>query len=768
MAEVRRALSESRLVTLTGVGGVGKSRLALHLGHQLRRAFRDGVWLVELASLQDPSLVPQAVAAALGLRDQSAHACEAGLVDYLSAKQLLVVLDNCEHVLSACSTLMSTLLAAAPAFRVLATSREPLNISGESVWQVQPLSLPAMDMSTPPGLLLERPSCQFEALALFEDRVASAAPGFTVNAENKELVARLCHRLDGVPLAIELAAVRLRVLSLEEVLGRLDDRFRLLTAGHRSSLPRQQSLRAAVEWSFDLCTEQERVLWARCSVFAADFDLDAVEHVCAGDELSEQDVLIALAGLVDKSVLTHSEKGGVGSYRMLETIRQYGRERLAEAGAEATLHHRHRDYFLGMAERADSESCGPRQSYWGEQLRAKHPDFWAALSYCLTTPGEAWTGVRLCTALWFYWIGDGFVQDGRYWLDRALALDTEPSRERARALWLNGWIAHFQGDYSGSVAMYTQCRELAERLGDENMATLAIQFLGDSEMWEKNLHGGTALLDEALARHRAAQQWTAPALIIFPLRAQVAGLQGDTELMMALLDECRAIVASLGESWALSWCEWNVGVGWWAAGNPKNAAVHLRAALRRKTQLNDQMGIPCCVEVLSWVASADKDWKQAAMLCGAVDVMWERIGRPLFGSPTLLEWKQQVADRVRDALGDQAFQAAQQEGARLTQRAVIACALGEKKQPDTATAARHRADHVLTRRERQVAALVTQGMSNKEIAVELVIAQRTVDSHVEHILAKLGFHSRAQIATWIIEARGETSGERARTLRNSD
>ncbi len=745
---VKRALSSSRLVTLTGFGGIGKSRLALHVAHDVRRAFSAGTFLVELANVRDPMLVPQAVAAALGIHDRSTRAPEAVLVDYLADKQVLLVLDNCEHLLGACSRLVAVLLAAAPRLRILATSREHLGIVAEQTWPVPPLSVPAgSDSSTSQQ---EGRPYQREALTLFEQRAAAALPGFTINEENEQIVARLCRRLDGIPLAIELAAVRVRVLSVGQILTRMENRFRLLTTGDRADDPRHQTLRAAVDWSYNLCNEHEKQLWARCSVFTDEFDLDAAENVCTGDGLTDDDVFAALAGLIDKSVLTRTEERTKTRYRMLETIRQYGHDRLTEAGAENALRCRHRDYYLHLAEQSDAESAGPHQAGWLARLRAERGNFWAALDYCFTTPGEASVGLRMVSALWFYWAAGDYLREGRMWLDRALALETEPTSQRARALWITGWIAHRQGDRDGALVLLNESRELARKLGDETEFTYATQFLGDREMWDNNLTRATQLLDEALARHRATGHWTGPALAIFSIRAQAAGLLGDLDRAMVLLHECRKICTELGERWRLSWAEWNMAITWWAAGDPTKAAASASRSLRNKRELNDLLGISDCVELLAWVAAAERNPERAAILFGALDKMWELIGTPLFGSETLLTWREQAKARAQEALTDTEYETARGQGTRMNREQTIFYALGEKPPPvEAAAASAPETEPVLTKREREVAALVTAGKTNKEIAADLVISQRTAEAHVENILSKLGFTSRAQVISWM-------------------
>jgi predicted ATPase/DNA-binding CsgD family transcriptional regulator len=764
VADVKRALSASRLVTLIGVGGVGKSRLALRVAHELRRAFPAGTWLVELAAVTDPALVPRAAAAALGLLETSAREPEASLADYLADASALIVLDNCEHVLDGAAQLAAMLLSATSRLRVLATSRAPLGVGGEHVWPVPPLSLPPVPSradGADPGMP-GRPQAagQHEALTLFEDRAAAVVPGFRLGPHNQDTVARLCHRLDGVPLAIELAAVRLRVLSAEQILDRLEDRFQLLTAGKRDGPPRHQTLQAAVEWSFELCSESQRLLWARCSVFAGEFDLDAAERVCSGDGLAVGDVLTGVAELVDQSVLAREgDAGDRARYRMLETIRQFGAQRLASTGEIEPLRRRHRDYYLHLAEQSDADSCGPRQDQWVGRLQAERANFWAALDYCVTAPGEARTGLRLAAALWFYWIGCGFVRDGRYWLGRALAASPEPSPERARALWTAGWIAFLQGEHAASTALLEQARDLAGQLGDETALTYATLFLGNTAAFGANPEAGLALLDEARARLRRSGRWTAPGLLAFTASVQAQSLLGRMDQAVALHDECQAVSESLGESWALSWLNWNLSVGWWAAGDLRNAQASARHALRLKRALGDQLGIPFCLELLAWVAAADGEPRRAAVLFGAVEHLWQQIGRPLVAGQALLAWSEQAQARVLGDLGGRAHEAARKQGAQMRTDDVIAFALRETATADGTASA---AEPQLTRREQEVAGLVADGRSNKDIASRLVISQRTAEGHIEHILTKLGFNSRAQIAAWVAGRPAPSGGDPAR------
>jgi non-specific serine/threonine protein kinase len=373
----------------------------------------------------------------------------------------------------------------------------------------------------------------------------------------------------------------------------------------------------------------------------------------------------------------------------------------------------------------------------------------------MTTPGEARTGLRLTAALWFYWIGCGFVRDGRYWLGRALTADTAPSPERARALWTAGWIAFLQGEHAASTALLEQARDLAEQLGDERALTYATLFLGNTAAFGANLEEGLALMAEARARLRRSGRWTAPGLIAFTASAQAQSLLGRMDQAVALRDECQAISESLGERWALSWLNWNLGVGWWAAGDLRKAETSAIEALRLKRTLGDQLGIPFCLELLAWVAGSDGEPGRAAVLFGAVEHLWHRIGRPLVAGEPLVAWSEQAKARVLGDLGGRAYEAARKQGAQMRQDDVIAYALREKAAADEPTSA---AAPQLTRREQEVAGLVTAGLSNKDIASRLVISQRTAEGHIEHILTKLGFNSRAQIAAWVAGQHGQPGG----------
>lgn len=742
---VRHLLSMARLVTLTGVGGVGKSRLALHVARGMQATFPDGVRIVELARLREPSMLAHALVDALDLRVQSSRDPETVLVDYLANKRVLLILDNCDHLLEDCARLVTAVLPATRGTRILATSREPLRVVGEHVWQVPPFPVPNDD---------HREGCRRdgqEALELFEERAATVRPGFSLNADNQPAVTRLCQRLDGLPLAIELAAVRLRTTSLDQIISRLEDRYRLLTDDSYSVLPRHRTLRAAVEWSYDLCSEGERILWARSSVFAGGFDLAAAEAVCAGEGLPTAEVLPAVAGLVDKSILTRHEHGLATRYRMLETIRQYGQDRLTETGETMRLRRRHLDCYLRLAERAEADSFGPRQQEWFACLRGEEANLWAALDFSLRERQEVGAGLCMVGALWVYWVACGRIRDGRHWLSRALEADRRPSPARAKALWVDGWCACLQGDSESALVSLAECERLARDQGDQHAATRAIQFMGMAHMFRNDLARAVSLQDKTLAQYREWNELSAPATMGFVGRAEAANIQGETGLAHALCDECTRNAAACGEQWSMSWGQWVRGMTWWVQGDLRNAATELRTALRNKIALRDVLGIPFCVELLAWVSIAAGAPGNGAILLGIAETMWEPIGRPLFGFSQLLDWREQYTGKVRARLGDQAFGAAYRRGTRLPFAEAMSYAMGE-----TGPTQRHYFEPALpsvTKRETDVAELVARGLSNQGIADRLLISRRTTEHHIEHLFDKLNFNSRAQLASWFTEHR---------------
>src|SRR6516162_1499098 len=749
LAEVKRLLAGSRLVTLTGIGGVGKTRLALRAAAGLRRAFRDGVWLVQLDQLRDQALVAQAVAVALGLQDRADYAPAASLAEYLAGRQLLLVLDNCEHLVDAAAKLADQLLRAAAELRVLATSRESLTMTGETVLPVPPLAAPEAGRPLTAAELGVFPAAQ-----LFAERAAQVMPGFAVTEANVAAVAGICRRLEGLPLAIELAAAQTRVLSPEQIDARLGDRLGLLTRGGRARPARQQTLRASIEWSYELCSPAERLLWARCSVFAGGFQLDAAEGICADDRLPAGDVLGLLAALAAKSILTAGHSKGVARYRLPETLREFGQERLHESGEDTALRRRHRDWHEQLARRVDTGWLSPQITDWAARLLREHANVAAAQDFCQAEPGEAEAGLRIASHVWlFYYWDPGHVSEGRYRLGQVLAQAAEPTVWRARGLLIAGFLAAVGGDRGAVQPLLEQGTSLAGQLDDPVTRAFAAWaaghvclFAGDLPHAIAHYEDGLAVLPAVCGRERAR---------VLICLAQAAGLAGDEERALACHREVLALTETGGEfirCWYSAWSLWALGAAAWRRGDLDRATgLHQQSLrLRLRACSCEQMGSTWGVEALAWIAASQQQYERAAVLLGAAAGLWRSMGTTLDSHQHLAGCHRDCERQARQALGEAAFQAAYQRGLELPAADVVAHAL---QQPPDKPPAKPRAPAVseaapLTARELQVARLIARGRSNKQIAAELVISQRTAENHVEHILTKLGFTSRAQVAAW--------------------
>ncbi|MFG2002956.1 ATP-binding protein [Spirillospora sp. NPDC048911] len=755
VAEVRRMLSGSRAVTLMGAGGVGKTRLAVRVATIMERSFADGVWLVQLADLDKPEMLVPTVLESLEIRDHSSRPPMDVLIEHLEHQRILLVLDNCEHLLHECAVLAETLLRAVPDLRILATSRHVLGIAGEQTFPVPPLLLPDPE---PHG------AAASDAVQLFTERAQAVLPEFALTDDNREVVEQICRRLDGLPLGIELAAVRLRVLSVRQLLDRLDDRFRLLTTGSRAVLPRHQTLRALIDWSHALCTEQERLLWARASVFSGGLDLEAAEAVCAGDGIAREEIVDLVVGLVEKSILTREEQPGTVRYRLLETIRQYGRERLAESGEAAELARRHRDHYRRLAAEARRRLFGPDQVAWLARLRLEHANLRTALANSLTSqadasagPEDASAGLGMAADLLYHWITSYYLAEGRRWLDRGLAASTERGEVRARALWANGWLAVIQAEPAEAAAMLAESKAIGEELGLEPVLGYVAVFAGMIAMYEQDTAKAIALYEEAVARHRSTGDPVGLALALIRLSLAHSFL-GDSARAIAVGEEGIAVCEAHGEGWHKAYAQMALGIEIWRQGDTRRAAGMEQESLRFNRVLGDPLGIGVNLEALAWIAATEERYPRAARLLGIVATVWKAIGAPLSGYGHLVHFHDECEARTREALGRAAFGKAFQRGAGLPYDDALAYALEERTAaaagagPGAAPGAasgRGAGSSPLTPRETEIAGLVAQGMSNREIAAAAVIAQRTVEGHIEHIMNKLGFRSRAQIAAWV-------------------
>ena len=746
LAEIKNLLSGARLVTLTGPGGIGKTRLALRVAASLKRSFRDGVWLIDLATLDKGSLIAETVASTVGIRHQSAETSFEMLAERMADQHVLLVLDNCERLVDGVARLAATLLSSAPKLSILATSRESLHVDGEHVLTVPPLYVP-----DPEQLAAEEALPSYHAVELFAERATAVVPNFAVDTGNVQTIIRICQRLDGLPLAIELAAVKLRALSADQILERLDHRLQFLAVDRHAAAPaRQQTLRALMDWSFDLCSPEERELWARLSVFSGGLDLDAAENVCTADGIPSYAIAGLVMQLVDKSVLVPEEQGPRVWYRLPEIIREYGKERLGEPQREKVLR-RHRDYYLKLAEQAETEWFGPHQVEWWSRLHRELPNFRTALEFSRTRPGEQQAGLRTAAALRIYWISTGILSEGRRWLDQLLDLATEPSDARAKALWVKCWLACLQSDVATAVPLLEESRGLAFRLDDAVGLAYTARLAGLIAIFRGDLPEATARFEEALERHRATDD---PIGIVHALSrlASIAIFQGDFERAVSLCEESLAISDFHGERWYRSYTLWILGIAQWQKGHTAVATVTERDGLRLKSLFTDMLGTGNCTEALAWIAATEGNWKRSATLLGAVQRIWQVTGLSLYAY--LGGFHSACVTDARKHLGDTRYERAFQHGQRFSPDQTIAYALGEQASTvTTPTRAQRRERSQLTRREEQVAELVARGLSNKDIAAQLVISRRTAEAHLEHILKKLGFTSRAQIAGWLMQTR---------------
>jgi predicted ATPase/DNA-binding CsgD family transcriptional regulator len=752
-SEVKRLLGASRLVTLTGVGGTGKTRLAARAAGELRRAFPDGVWFVDLTALraaellvlevQDPEVLAYLLMGALGLREQpGAGTPMEQLARHLADRQALLVLDNCEHLLPGPAVLSDTLLRGCPRLRILATSREPLLIGGEAIFAVLPLPVPE------PGASLAGVE-RFESVALFAARAQAVVPGFALTEDNAAAVAELCRRLDGLPLAIELAAARVRVLTPGQILERLTERFGLLSQGSRAAPQRQQTLRASVEWSFDLCAKPERLLWARASVFVGGFELDAVEGICIDDKLPAAELLDVVAALIDKSILVRDDAGGrTARFRMLETLRDYGQEKLREWGQQDGPRRRHRDWYTDLARRFEADLIGPRQADWFARLDRELPNLRAALRHSVADPDAADAALTAAAGLYMYWVVRGLHREGRSWLERTVARPGGPSVARVKASFACTVLASHQGDPTAANTSARRAREAATQAGEPRAQAIAAIAEGAAAQARGELAGamrGYQRGADGFADEQEAEflRWQISALSGVAL---TKGMLGDVVGATACHEEILAICQPRGEYLyaGLSLCFLEIEL--WKQGELEAATARATEALRRLRRINDTINTTRCLDTLAWIAVDQGRPARAATLLGAVERLTRFMGIRAGLFPDLAAHHEQYQQRTRDALGEPAYQAAAARGRQMSLDEAIAFALDESRRPAAAPGA---TATPLTRRELQVAELVAQGLSNKEIAATLVISTRTAESHVEHILAKLGSANRSQVAAWM-------------------
>ncbi|MFD9793971.1 ATP-binding protein [Streptomyces sp. NPDC059070] len=643
LATIDGLLRGHRLVTITGPGGVGKSRLALRAVRERAALSPDGVWWVELSPLYDPELLAATVADHLGVTDQSTRTAAEALCTWVADKRLLLVLDTCEHMVSACGHLIGELLQTSPGLTVLATSRQSLGRPEEHVFSLGPL---------PP---------EGAALTLFKQRAADAVPHLSPRSfdtpARAEAAAAVCRRLDGIPLAIELAGARMRLWTVEQLAERLDSRFEVLADTRSTRLPRHQTMRTTIGWSHELCAPIERLLWARLSVFTGTFDLASAREVATGGPLRADGVATALAGLAAKSVVRATEHRGRSGYRMLDTIREYGRQWLAELGEEAAVADRHADHCRRLVHEAEAQWLGPDQVGWYERLSAEHADLRTALDHLLATDLDA--ALDLASSLWFFWFCCGHLREGRGFLERALDLDPEPGPRRHRAEWALGMTAFLQGDMETALRLARRCATTAS---DPESRLRAAYLLGGAILMPGDAEGALDVCTPALD---SAEAEFSPGLVLCAL-ARIYALNNLGRYPEAAAEATwlRDLCAAHGERWMRAYADYMLAVTALALGRATEAVEHTRAMLAGKRLLHDSFGIAIGLDLLACALAARGEGEQGALVLGIGQEYWRTVGKAQMGAPRLTAVREECERRARAAVGDSAYDSAYRRGIR--------------------------------------------------------------------------------------------------------
>jgi non-specific serine/threonine protein kinase len=695
LAEIKQRLPTTRLVTLTGIGGLGKTRLAQQVAAEVLDAYRDGVWFVDLAPLGDPALVPSTLARVLQVKEAAGQALLTALCDHLRTRETLLIFDNCEQVLDGCARLTEALLRDAARVTVMATSREALHLAGESAFPLSPLPLPDSRADA-------KSIARSAAVQLFIERARQHRPRFDLERQPARVVADICVRLDGIPLALELAAARVAVLPVEQILRLLTERFRLLTGGDRD-LPRHQTLRAMLDWSYDLLDDTERKLFARLSVFAGGWTLEAATQVCGGEPITQDDLVYVLIGLIEQSLVVAEEDGD--RYRMLETVRQYARDRLLETGDEEQWRDRHLAYFLALAEEAQPKLNGAEQGSWLERLERELDNLRSALTWA--TDVDAVSGMRLASACMRFWLVRGYVREGLGWLtamlsaapaspttvhranavavaatmaratsdfpkattlyEEALSLSRELGDRHgvAAALGNLGMVSYDQGDYSAATARHEESLAIWRELGDQRGIARTLIALGNIVYSQGDQLKAESLYEQSLAIERELGDQRAIAIVLNNLGMVAEYHRRDYPAARRLHEEALAIRRELGDRWGIANSLLNLGTTAFEQQDYVSARMQLTESLSMQRELVDRIGIVGSLEALAALGFVTGQIEAGARLCGHAARLREDLGAP---SPSWerLRYDRQVASG-RALLGnDVAFDEAWQEGRSMT------------------------------------------------------------------------------------------------------
>ncbi len=740
LADLKVAFASTRLLTLVGPGGVGKTRLALRAAGDLQRSMRDGAWFIDLAGLDDPHLVAKTFMTSLGLLDQSGQWPTSLLVAHLASREALVVIDNCEHLLDAVAVLTDVILKEAPAVRFLATSRQALGISGEHVVQVPSLTL-APRTDAPQGQRL----AHSEAAALFLERVADAGVALDLTDDTHRLVLDLCQRLDGMPLALELAAVRLRTIGLDELVERLSDRFAVLTGGSRAALPRQQTLRATIDWSHDLLTTPEKSLLRRLAVFPSEFGLDAAEAVGTGQDLTKNSVLDALAGLVEKSFVTRVGLSGGARYRLHETMREYSLLKLREASDEEAAIRAFVRFYADLCKEAGEAAQTSDIVQWLKWLEDEADNVRAVLAYCLNG-FDLDVGMATVGTLGWYWAPRA-TSEGMYWLDLYLEHRGADTPSLARVLFARGFVATVQGDGTAAMRLLDDAEASARSTNDLALVLRVLSLAARVRALGGDLDGARSQVAEA---HALAQVVDDPgaAATVTQTQGFIALATGDFQAASRVYLESLPVIRASGDLHSLIYNLGYYGFSLLQDSRPEEAGPPLEESLVIAQRLDNRdvilyhlIGVACREAMLG-------HHRRAARLLGATAAVQADMGAQLI--PMIEHLRRETTDIVSTSLGRPVFESEMSRGRQMSRDQAVAYALHESA-PDERASTSSVATSPLSKREIEIAGFVAQGLSNKEIASRCFLSDRTVETHVSNILNKLGINSRVEVASWVAE-----------------
>jgi predicted ATPase/DNA-binding winged helix-turn-helix (wHTH) protein len=675
ISDLVQLTASTRLLTLTGAGGCGKTRLSLELAAKVLDRFPDGVWVVDLAAVNNPSLVTPTVAAVLDVREGPHRPIRDALREYVHGRQMLVVLDNCEHLMTACAELAESLLRAAARLCILATSREGLGITGETIWRVPSLSVP--------DPLEERSAetlARYDATRLFVERATAVDPSFTVTKANAATIVQVCDRLDGIPLAIELAAARVTALSVEQIDCRLNDRFHLLTGGSRIAVPRQRTLKATVDWSYELLSDPERQLLRRLSVFGGGWTLEAAEQVTPGHGRERDGVLDVLSRLIDKSLVTVESSTGEGRrYRFLETVRQYAGERLLDSGESERLRDRHLAFFQDLVQRAEPELTRVDQVTWLNRLQREHDNLRLALEWCLASPERGEQSVELASALCWFWMKRGYFREGQQYLERALlASGDTPSGRRAKALMGLGSLTFFQGDVVRARALLDESATLGRTAGDLSIVGFSLGMMALAALEHGDVVEGVQFATAGQAAgHASTTPWiVGPSLACL---AYVAMHEGDFDRAGQLHEESLELARQQEEKWGMGISLFDLALLRVVQQRHAQAKALCAEGIALYEEFGDRRGVAWCLGILSGAEAAAGHAVRAARLRGAMEGLLESVGAPVQAS-----FNRWIGDRylnaMKDRLGASVFEAALAEGRSMSLARAI-----EFGQDDTAS-----------------------------------------------------------------------------------